>query len=198
LSIGGGNAACITDKCKHDNLIVGIVLGVIGGIVVLCFGCVGLLRCLRGKPLRSNTTFIKAAAYDNMVETEKKSIFQSGVWTSHYYQYGKWNGPCRQSLSFDAGEMKVKGTGSDNVGAFNIAGIYSTKTQRLGLTKTYKPRTGNLAENLGHTVMIQLYWNPSKTQFEGKWYVQTKKYCGEDKFELKPSNQQKSNIHSIV
>jgi hypothetical protein len=47
---------------------------------------------------------------------------------------------------------------------------------------------------LGHTVTIQLYWNPDNNQFEGKWYVQTAKYRGEDKFELKLSNQ----AHSII
>jgi hypothetical protein len=144
--------------------------------------------------LRSNTTFIKAAPYDEILETDSNSIFQSGTWISRYYQYGKWHGDYRMSLTFDSGEMKVKGTGSDDVGTFTITGIYSTKTQRLGLNKRYRSGTGNPTENLGHNVTIQLYWNPSTNQFEGKWYVQTAKYSGEDRFELKPANQPKSNI----
>ncbi len=129
-----------------------------------------------------------------MLETESKSIFQSGAWTSRYYQYRSWHGPHKLTLTFDIGEMKVKGSGSDDVGSFTITGIYSTKTQRLGLSKKYRSGTGNSAQNLGHTVTIQLYWNPDQNQFEGKWYVQTAKYHGEDKFELKLANQ----AHSII
>jgi hypothetical protein len=149
---------------------------------------------LQGRPFRTNTSFIKAAPYDPMLETDSKSIFQSGAWTSRYYQYKTWHGPHRLSLSFDPGEMKVTGTGSDDVGTFTITGTYLTKTQRLALNKTYRLGTGNCRENLGHTVTIQLYWNPINNQFEGKWYVRTAKYSGEDRFELKPSNQPKSNI----
>jgi hypothetical protein len=144
--------------------------------------------------LRSNPTFIKADTYDSMLETDTKSIFQSGAWTSRYYQYGKWHGPHELSLMFDAKQMKINGTGRDDVGTFFVTGIYSTKTQRLGLHKRYRLGTGNSRENLGHTVTIQLYWNPSNNQFEGKWYVQTAKYTGEDKFELKPFSQRNSNI----
>ncbi len=144
--------------------------------------------------MRANTAFIKAAPYDKMLETDSKSVFQSGAWSSRYYQYGKWHGPFQLSLKFDPGEMKINGSGSDDVGSFTITGIYSTKTQRLGLSKRYRLGTGNSAENLGHTVTIQLYWNPNNNQFEGKWYVQTQKYGGEDKFELKLSNQK----HSII
>jgi hypothetical protein len=53
------------------------------------------------------------------------------------------------------------------------------------LTKNYQAGTGNRAENLGHHVTIQLIWNSDSHQFEGKWYVRTNKYHGEDKFELK-------------
>ncbi|CAF4295133.1 unnamed protein product, partial [Adineta steineri] len=68
---------------------------------------------------------------------------------------------------------------------FTINGIYSHETSRLGLSKKYQLGTGNKTENLGHTVTIQLTWNKTSNQFEGKWYVQTNKYRGNDKFQLK-------------
>jgi hypothetical protein len=81
--------------------------------------------------------------------------------------------------------MKVTGSGSDDIGTFTIDGIYSTTTLRIGLTKTYQKGTGNLFQNLGHQVTIQLTWNEKNQQFKGKWYVKTSKYRGEDKFRLK-------------
>lgn len=112
-------------------------------------------------------------------------MFKSGTWSSKYYQYRKWHGPFEFSLLFDLPSMKITGLGSDDVGKFTIEGIYSLKTRRIGLIKTYTKRTGNPRENLGHRVTIQLEWNPEKNVFEGKWYVQTRKYHGENKFELK-------------
>ncbi len=76
----------------------------------------------------------------------------------------------------------MTGSGIDDVGAFSIDDIYSFNTRRIGLTKIYQKGTGNSSENLGHIVIIQLDWNFKKHQFEGKWYVETKKYYGKDKF----------------
>jgi hypothetical protein len=86
--------------------------------------------------------------------------------------------------------MKVTGSGSDDVGTFTVDGTYSVQSRRMGLTKTYQAGTGNPLENLAHQVTIQLTWNAQNNQFEGKWYVQTHKYRGEDKFELKLDSQQ--------
>ncbi len=55
----------------------------------------------------------------------------------------------------------------------------------MGLTKTYQEGTGDLQQNLGHNVTTQMTWNSTQRHFEGKWFVQTNKYSGEDKFELK-------------
>lgn len=191
LSTGGGSSGggCMTNNCKYDGLVIGGIIGSIASI----FGCVLLVRICSGRPLRSHATFIKASSNTSMHETDNKMVFQSGAWTSRYYQYRRWHGPQRLSLKFDHIAMKVSGAGSDDVGSFTVTGIFSTETQRLGLTKKYRLGTGNASENLGHSVTIQLYWNPNTNQFEGKWYVQTKKYGGEDKFELKFSNQPNSN-----
>jgi len=81
--------------------------------------------------------------------------------------------------------MKVSGLGSDDVGVFKIDGTYSTKTNRIDLTKTYQLGTVNDSENLGHQVIIQLIWNKENHQFQGKSYVQTSIYHDDAEFELK-------------
>ena len=200
MCVGGGGTGggCLTHDCKYDKLIIIVVGAVIGGICALICICALLVRFISGRPLRANSRFIRVAAYDKLLEMENDLIFHSGTWFSKYYQYRKWHGPHRLTLNFDPTQMTVSGTGCDDVGTFKITGLYSTKTQRLGLTKTYKSGTGNLKENLGHTVTIQLHWNPRNKQFEGKWYVQTRKYRGENVFELKLSNKQQSSIYLKV
>jgi hypothetical protein len=112
------------------------------------------------------------------------NLFPSGHWLGSYFQYKRWDGPHTFSLSFDHHELKVTGWGTDDVGTFSIDGTYSSDTRQMDLTKKYQEDTGNPLENLGHTVTIQLEWNIKKRQFNGTWYVKTKKYCGKDKFEL--------------
>jgi hypothetical protein len=138
-----------------------------------------------------NWKLLKQNAYD-------VNAFQSGIWSSRYFQYKSWHGAYQLSLSFDSQLMKVTGSGSDDVGTFTVDGIYSIKTGRIGLTKTYQAGTGNPLENLGHEVTIQLTWNRQKNQFEGKWYVQTSKYHGENKFELKLYKQQQFSVYDRV
>ncbi|CAF4087681.1 unnamed protein product, partial [Adineta steineri] len=82
------------------------------------------------------------------------------------------------------------GSGVDDIGSFTIDGTYSNETNRIGLTKQYQIGTGDPSQNLGHQVIIQVTWNEKNNQFEGKWYVQTKKYHGEGKFQLKFDEQQ--------
>jgi hypothetical protein len=121
-------------------------------------------------------------------------IFESGNWITRYYQYNKWHEPYELSLSFDHQALAIAGSGSDNVGAYVIDGIFSPQSRRIGLTKTYQLGTGNKLENLGHTVTIQLEWNSIHHQFEGKWYVRTKVFHGEDAFELKFGKISKESI----
>jgi hypothetical protein len=110
------------------------------------------------------------------------NIFPSGHWVSRYFQYEQWHGPHTFSLFFNHHELKVTGSGIDEVGAFSIDGIYSLNTRRIGLTKNYQKGTGNQSENLGHKVIIQLEWNIEKRQFEGKWYAHTNKYHGKNEY----------------
>ncbi|CAF5203326.1 unnamed protein product, partial [Rotaria magnacalcarata] len=37
----------------------------------------------------------------------------------------------------------------------------------------------------GHSVTIELTWDPKEHQFIGKWYVDTSMFRGEDQYELK-------------
>ena len=113
------------------------------------------------------------------------NIFRSGYWTSRYFQYGTWHGPHTFLLFFSHKELEVTGSGKDDVGEFSIDGTYSLCTGQLGLTKVYEKGTGNLSQNLGHTVNIQLEWNGDKCRFDGRWNVDTRYYRGQDSFELK-------------
>ncbi|CAF1469126.1 unnamed protein product [Adineta steineri] len=112
------------------------------------------------------------------------SLFSSGQWMSRYFQYKQWHGPHLFSLFFNHKQQKVTGSGEDDVGEFSIDGIYSLNTRRIALTKKYQKGTGNSSQNLGHTVIIQIKWDSQKQLFDGKWYVKTNKYQGEDRFEL--------------
>ena len=183
----GGGSSCTTDECRRRG---GIIAGsVIGGIVGLVLTVVGVIFCCKrcqGRPMRQNSSFVRSSKSNvSKYASSDSSIFQAGVWSSQYFQYGRCHGPHQFSLSFDPQSMKVTGSGSDDIGTFTIDGDYSTKTHRIGLTKQYQAGTGNRSENLGHRVIIQLIWNVQNSQFEGKWYVQTNKYHGEDKFQLK-------------
>ncbi len=168
-------------------------------MALLIFGIQYCVKHWRGRPPQANVLFIKTETMKSC-EQEKSdiSIFKSGYWQSRYFQYRRWHGPCRFSLSFESGSMKVTGSGSDDVGTFTIDGIYSIETSRLALTKKYQAGTGNRSENLGHQVTIQLTWNAQNDQFEGKWYVQTSKYHGEDKFELKFIGQHLQTVYASV
>ncbi|CAF3547321.1 unnamed protein product [Rotaria sp. Silwood1] len=112
-------------------------------------------------------------------------IFQSGVWSSRYYQYEKWHEPQEFLLSFYSESFTVNGHGSDEIGVYTVTGKYSTKTNEIELIKTYQSNTGDSNENLGHQVTIEVTWNPDERQFTGKWYVDTSMFSGEDAFELK-------------
>jgi hypothetical protein len=86
--------------------------------------------------------------------------------------------------------LKVTGSGFDDIGMYTIDGVYSTHSRRMGLTKTYQAGTGNLSQNLGHKVTIQLEWNRNTNQFEGQWYVRTRNFKGSGDFTLKLNKQQ--------
>ena len=181
---GGTGGSCKGDGCSSWVIYVSI-FGGIGALILLIVGITCYKKHRNNRSVQPNVLFIKNTPTKHS-EDEKydTSMFKSGYWTSRYFQYGKWHGLHRFSLTFDSYSMKITGSGTDDVGTFTMEGLYSPQTSRIGLTKKYQAGTGNLQENLGHQVTIQLTWNASN-QFEGKWYVQTSRYNGENKFELK-------------
>lgn len=182
---GGTGRSCKGDGCSSWVVYVSI-FGGIAALILLIVGIMCYKKHRNNRSVEPNVMFIKNTPIKHP-EDEKydTSMFKSGYWTSRYFQYGKWHGPHRFFLTFDSFSMKMTGSGSDDVGTFTLEGLYSPQTCRLALTKKYQAGTGNLQENLGHQVTIQLTWNAKSNQFEGKWYVQTSRYNGENKFELK-------------
>jgi hypothetical protein len=89
---------------------------------------------------------------------------------------------------FDAdktnGLMPVTGAGSDTVGVYNMTGKFNSANGRLALDKTYIKGTGNVQENLGHTVKLMLTWENGKRWFDGAYFVLTWKYIGSDKWTM--------------
>ncbi|CAF1268622.1 unnamed protein product, partial [Adineta steineri] len=139
------------------------------GVVAILI-CLPIYCCCAGRPRRSNTKFVnKTTSSDAEKQIIDIKLFQSGTWESQYHQYNKWHGPHQVDLFFDMHQMKITGSGSDDVGLYSIDGLYSTQTRRIGLTKTYLSGSGNISQNLGHNVIIQLEWNRYNNQFEGKW-----------------------------
>ncbi|CAF5008317.1 unnamed protein product, partial [Rotaria magnacalcarata] len=135
-----------------------------------------------GRPPVDNTVFINQNSRQNV--NFQNDPFVDGIWSSRYFQYNKWHAPHQLSLSFNRYSYQVSGGGADEIGTYTIDGIFCIRTLRMGLTKIYQARTGDPTENLGHTVTIQLIWDSKHNRFKGKWYTQTNKYRGEDKFEL--------------
>jgi hypothetical protein len=182
-TIRSGGTGCTGKNCPSTGLIVGSVLGGLFGLIAIIFASICIYHRCRGRPAQPNLVFVKEAS--SKTETLEKDPFQTGLWSSVYYQYGTAHGPHSLSLSFDRGMLKVTGQGTDDVGRFIIGGTFSVETHRMGLTKTYQRGTGNTLENFGHTVTLQLMWNSSNNLFDGKWFVQAPSYSGEGKFELR-------------
>ncbi|CAF2519169.1 unnamed protein product [Rotaria sp. Silwood2] len=193
---GNAGGSCKGNNCSGSTSVVLGILGGIIGFVLLVWGIYYCVKSSKGRPSQTNVIFVQKETNQNY-ELEKSdiNIFKSGYWKSQYFQYGNWHGSHRFSLTFNDLSMNITGSGSDDVGTFTIHGTYSVKTRRIGLTKTYKKGTGNPSQNLGHQVTIQLTWNAQNNQFEGKWYVQTSKYYGENKFELKFDGQHIQTVY---
>lgn len=88
-------------------------------------------------------------------------------------------------LTFNRTTNRISGHGYDDVGKFTVDGAFSVENQAITMSKTYEIGTGDSKENFGHTVNIQIRWNSTSAQFEGKWFVDTNHYRGEDNFEMK-------------
>ena len=200
---GNTGVTCTSAACRQRaTLIAGSITGAGIGLVlvgIIIFAC---CRHWKGRPRRSNATFVNTINQRDVTQQlYDVTMFKSGSWYSRYLYYAKWHGPDHCSLSFDQQQSTVTGAGLDDLGAFTMSGIFSARTGRMGLTKTYTPDT--VAYGLAqpkHEITIQLIWNPHTRQFEGKWYVQTNKYRGENRFILKfnPQQQQQLFLHQTL
>ena len=109
-------------------------------------------------------------------QTTVRKVFIDGAYYGHYKQYGRKY--TMRSFELQFNNNIVCGCGVDSVGSYLIKGIYSEKTQRMSLNKTYIEGTGNPEENLGHTVRVRLEYDTESNQFIGKWCVKTLRYNG--------------------
>jgi hypothetical protein len=192
---GGSSGSSISDSkfdscedftCNFIGPVILISLGSTIGLVIIILIYCWYCRRSKNGPLQTNSKFVGATKYKtNKHASFDITHFKSGIWSSRYSQLRLWHGPNYFPLSFDSQSFKVTGFGSDNVGKFTIDGIYSDKTNRMGLIQKYQLGSDVPSKNLGHEVIIQLAWNSKTCQFEGQWYVQTKEYCEDGNFELK-------------
>eukprot|EP01083_Nonionella_stella_P168992 572009_1 len=172
-----------------------IIAGSLSGGILCCL-CICCVWCKCSSSCHSPTmTFEKSLDPDEWVKNHgisgkthegESNPFISGMYSGHYYQYGKTHAMQSFRLIFDGRYCGIQGNGRDTVGDYNIDGRYCTRTARMYLNKKYVHGTGNRSENLGHTVKIRLEWNNEKQQFEGPWHVKTHKYEGSGKWVITP------------
>ncbi|CAF5163313.1 unnamed protein product [Rotaria sp. Silwood1] len=98
----------------------------------MCGFCVCYRICTAGRPSQVNTDFIRrdSLKYHNY----ERFPFQTGTWSFRYFQYGKWHGPYRMTLTFDSYLGEITGQGTDDVGDFTTDGIFSSKKLRVAVT----------------------------------------------------------------
>ncbi|CAF0760530.1 unnamed protein product [Adineta steineri] len=179
---------CQGASCQRTGIIAGSVIGSVLALIAIIFLIIYCYRKYRSRPSQSNLAFVSQNSTNEQnrtYQTYEENCFKNGIWRGRYYQYGRWHEPHKIILSFDRKSDRVFGHGYDDVGKFTIDGTFSMETQRIVITKVYESGTGDSQENFGHTVTLQLTWNSSHAQFEGKWSVETGRYRGSDKFELK-------------
>lgn len=144
--------------------------------------CYRALDSISNRLVPSNDIYVHEEKHGSKQRNCKQ--FKSGLWSYHYYQYGRWHGPHYSELSFDMKMFTVKGTGADDIGTYTITGGFWLKSNCIALKKTYQIGTGNARLNLGHDVIIRLVWDTRERQFGGHWYVKTSKYAGEGRFRM--------------
>lgn len=116
----------------------------------------------------------------------------SGTWRGYYDQYGYEHQVCEFSLTFADG--KVGGSGVDDVGAYQIEGVYGGPAGRVAFQKKYIAGSANDAgrvrhdENLGH--VAEYRGEPAGPQLgqglRGSWFVETSRYRGSGRWMLWP------------
>ncbi|CAF1200137.1 unnamed protein product [Rotaria sordida] len=165
------SGSCVGSNCRSTGIIVGSVIGGIFALLAIIFFSVYCYSRYRRRQVQSNAivSYQSDRGGDSKVRPmNEPAYFKSGNWMSRYHQYGCWHGPHKMSLMSDQYASRVTGHGYDDVGPFTISGTYSVENQQIVLNKSYQPGAGDLKENFGHTVTIQLMGNQNHAQFEDK------------------------------
>ncbi len=106
-----------------------LISSVVECLVILAIGVVSLTICCKSYKNESrqyNSTFINSAIENINYQEEYNTVpFQSSIWPSRYFRYGRWHGLHQFPLFFHAQWMKVIGSGFDDIGTFIINGMYS-------------------------------------------------------------------------
>lgn len=135
------------------------------------------------KSLLTNEVFVSRIAERSVAGTE--DFFKSGLWSMRYLQNEEWHESNRFTIWFNHETLTMTGIGNDYIGTFTVDGVFSSVSNRMGLSKKYQEGTGDPKENFGQTVTIQVTLNSRRTQFEGKWYVVDPGYDEREPIELK-------------
>lgn len=196
--VSGNGIICSGTGCRRRAaLIGGSVVGGGIGLVLCLFSLWFCYRRCKGRPWKNNRQFIRSRTNPRMVLDQ--TPFKSGVWSSRHLQDTLWQGPVRYMLSFDHHSFTVTGSGVDYIGSFTVDGLFSPETGRMALTKMYSVQNTRPSTSTKLRTIIQLQWNETAHQFEGKWYTQTKTYRAENRFYLKfNQHQQPSSLYETL
>eukprot|EP00929_Paragymnodinium_shiwhaense_P103960 TRINITY_DN6784_c0_g1_i1.p1 TRINITY_DN6784_c0_g1~~TRINITY_DN6784_c0_g1_i1.p1 ORF type:complete len:307 (+),score=40.26 TRINITY_DN6784_c0_g1_i1:86-922(+) len=122
----------------------------------------------------------------------------TGSWRGYYHQYGqRWNVSTFE-LAFDEDRRTVRGSGTDSIGRYSVAGKVSSDGRKLAFQKMYVPNSladngrVNRTENKGHMVS---YRGVSRSGllgqgYKGTWYINVPGgYSGKGAFHIWPAMQ---------
>lgn len=171
-----------------SSIIIGSVLG--GALFLLCLAalCVAsIYTCLHrihGRPLLPNKLYVLNGhrASKNIADR----IFQAGTFSGYKSKDGIWHGTdqCILTLNPQANHT-LYGKGTDDQGTFAVTGVFSPRTLRMAFDKQYQTMFRDSISQ-PHPVetksTVQVQWNPSKLNFEGKYYFKTGQRSDEGKY----------------
>lgn len=161
------------------------MLSIFGGLLIVLIVFKIILYCYQRRLSRWTSRSFPCFSVNQNYIPCNENVFRSGSWAARSLQLDAWIGPYNYTITFESSSLKITGSGLDDVGTFLITGAYSKETSRILLIKAYQLGTGDPLKNFGHRVWVQLTWNDKNSQFEGKWHVRSKVYCGKGLFELK-------------
>lgn len=185
----------MTNNKNNGGNISGIIVGsVVGGVlflILICCLCMLILGttcyCGRGYPFRSNKGYVRTGF---QVQDEfDYTFFGPGSFSGYSLRDGVWHASEHFVLAFypQAGQT-IFGKGTDDYGAFTVAGTFSPRTLRMAFDKHYQLGSADVVRRPDARSTIQLQYNPLTQNFEGKSYLK----MGKERYERKYMIQTKS------